>query len=80
MGTLQCKREWLNAGWVCPAVYYRREYVHMLDGRYRAQTDDWDALVLAEDWDALVLAIHFEHYPPPPPPDREPPAQWRRMG
>jgi hypothetical protein len=73
-----CKREWLNAGWVCPAMYYRREYVHMLDARYRAQGRL--RLMPGEDWDALVLAIHFEHYPPLPPPDREPPAKRRRMG
>ena len=61
-----CKREWLNAGWVCPAVYYRREYVNILDARHRAQTGDLHTRRSeAEDWDALVLAIHFENSPPP---------------
>jgi hypothetical protein len=71
-----CKREWLNAGWVCPAMYYRSEYVHMLDERYRAQGRLTP--IPGEDWDALVLAMHFEHYPPLPPSDREPPDVQKR--
>ena len=63
-----CKREWLNAGWVCPAMYYRREYIYILDARHRAQSGDlrtYPHYVETEDWDALVLATHFEHHPPP---------------
>ena len=58
-----CKREWLNAGWVCPAMYYRREYIYILDARHKAKSDH--LYMETEDWDALVLAIHFEYHPPP---------------
>ena len=50
-------------------MYYRREYIDMLDARHRAQSSD---LHTYPDWDALVLAMHFELYPPPP--------KRRRMG
>ena len=30
----RCERAWLNAGWICPVTYYRREYLQMLDTRY----------------------------------------------
>jgi hypothetical protein len=58
-----CNRKWLNAGWVCPAMYYRREYIYMLDARHKAKSDH--LYMETEDWDALVLAIHFEYHPPP---------------
>ena len=58
-----CNRKWLNAGWVCPAMYYRREYIYILDARHKAKSDH--LYMETEDWDALVLAIHFEYHPPP---------------
>ncbi len=44
-------------------MYYRREYIDMLDARHSAQSSD---LPTYPDWDALVLAMHFELSPPPP--------------
>jgi len=58
-----CNRKWLNAGWVCPAMYYRREYIYILDARHKAKSDH--LYMETEDWDALVLALHFEYHPPP---------------
>ena len=58
-----CNRKWVNAGWVCPAMYYRREYIYILDARHRAKSGH--LYMETEDWDALVLAIHFEYHPPP---------------
>jgi hypothetical protein len=45
-----CKQDWLNAGWVCTARYYRYEYLAGQSAARRA---------------AVFLAIQFEHHPPP---------------
>jgi hypothetical protein len=47
-------------------MYYRSEYVHMLDERHRRAQGRLTPIP-GEDWEALVLAMHFEHYPPLPP-------------
>ena len=61
-----CKRGWLNAGWVCPAMYYFTEYRCILDARRKAGTGDWHTRCSeAYHWVELLLAIHFELYPPP---------------
>ena len=53
-----CARQWLDDGWVCPADYYRREYLHILDeihdGEGRAEVD----------WDIMVVRLHLMLYRP----------------
>ena len=59
-----CPRQWLNDGWVCPADYYRREYLAILDARHRLaflRPEDLEDAV----WDTLVVELHLELYPPP---------------
>ena len=59
-----CPRQWLNDGWVCPADYYRREYLAILDARHGVAFPDPEDLEDA-DWDAIVVDLHLELYPPP---------------
>ena len=59
-----CPRQWLNDGWVCPADYYRRQYLAILDARHGVAFPDPEDLEDA-DWDAIVVELHLELYPPP---------------
>ena len=52
----RCKREWLNAGWVCPIEYRRHMYLEMLDGFYKAGYADFRLHYV--DWHAAVQMCH----------------------
>jgi hypothetical protein len=55
-----CARKWLDDGWVCPADYYRHEYLCILD-----ETRAGEGLKEV-DWDILVVRLHLVRYPPKP--------------
>ena len=60
-----CARQWLDKGWVCPAHYYRREYLRILDETGGLTARDGGGLAEVA-WDIMVVSLHLVLYPPRP--------------
>ena len=61
-----CKREWLNVGWVCPVMYYHSEMEDLM-----MILENWHRDIEADAWDARVLARFEDMYVPMPDSDSE---------